>query len=218
MFSHAAAPITLDEFIKLHIVPRCDIAHARILIVGDVMLYTMLATAYEPATPHAQGRQTSGGAAALAARLCAWGATITLLGIIGHDIAGGWLRTALTTAGVDDGHLIEDAYSATLHTLFEPNVDVAQNGCSYRARFDEEWACHYSGRTQRQLQDACVAGFEQCDLVIVVDLGFGAISDDLMHRLEFLRLADRPPIVLITAPRPAPRLAAATGSPSPYLG
>ncbi len=151
-------------------------------------------------------RNAPGGAAALASVIQAQGATIDVVGIIGHDIAGYSLRAALSERGIDAGHLIEDADSATLHMLFEPIAATAANDFDYRARFDEEWACHYSARAQRRLQETCLAAIRRCDLVICLDLGYGAVSSDLWRQLDGLRRADSRSIILISASRHTHRL------------
>ena len=99
--------------------------HLRALVIGDAMLDTYLeGTAARLCSegPVPVVRKTSelhapGGAANTAANLRALDADVVFLGMIGHDMAGTMLRTALRERGIDDSWLVEDEVASTLHKL-----------------------------------------------------------------------------------------------------
>src|SRR5207237_3877151 len=92
--------------------------HLRVLVIGDAMLDTYLeGTASRlcsegpvPVVQKLAEQRVPGGAANTATNLKALDAGVIFLGIVGRDIAGSLLRTALGEQGVDDRWLVEDVF------------------------------------------------------------------------------------------------------------
>lgn len=171
--------------------------HRRALVIGDAMLDTYLeGTAArlcrEGPVPvvHKSGEEhIPGGAANVAANLRALGAEVTLLAIIGRDPAGALLRTALRRRGVDDGSLVEDPGTATLHKL---RILADEQ---YVVRFDAGEACRPAGDVRRRLLAALDDALARSDLVVISDYGYGAVPDAALERLRDWRR--RHPCVLV---------------------
>src|SRR6266581_5829116 len=97
----------------------------RALVIGDAMLDTYLeGTAARlcsegpvPVVRKLAEQRVPGGAANTAANLRALDAGVMFTGIVGRDIAGSLLRTALAEQDVEDRWLVEDEFAGTLHKL-----------------------------------------------------------------------------------------------------
>jgi len=172
----------------------------RALVIGDAMLDTYLeGTAARlcsegpvPVVCKTAEHRIPGGAANTAANLRTLEADVTLLGFVGCDIAGTLLREALRKYGVDDSCLVEDAQATTLHKL-----RILADG-QYVARFDEGGntiASGYSEASQQRLIANLDAAYARCDLVVVSDYCYGAVSDAVIERLSELHEAE--PKVLV---------------------
>jgi D-beta-D-heptose 7-phosphate kinase / D-beta-D-heptose 1-phosphate adenosyltransferase len=174
----------------------------RTLVVGDIMLDTYLeGTATRlcsegpiPVVAKTAEYRLPGGAANTAANLRALGADVTLLGAIGKDLAGGLLRSALRDYAVSDEWLLEDVAVATQHKL-----RILADG-QYVVRFDEggtrEGRPNLSSDGQQRLLENFTALYQQCDLLIVSDYGYGVISEQFIEQLRLLQNA-QPKILLI---------------------
>ena len=99
--------------------------HLRALVIGDAMLDTYLeGTASRlcsegpvPVVQKTGEYRLPGGAANTAANVRALDAGVLFLGVIGRDIAGTVLRSALRERGISDDWLVEDESVHTLHKL-----------------------------------------------------------------------------------------------------
>lgn len=159
-----------------------------VLIIGDLILQTQtpadLAGDYDWANSSLPGISpneycTLAGAAEVAARLRAIHVGVSLLGLIGHDIAGQRLRAALSEHGLEDRYLIEDDAIATIHVACSDEYQFASSGIFL--------ACHYSQRGLHRLIQAIPAAYEHCGAVVVEDHGLGLITEGLLAQLEALR-------------------------------
>ncbi len=164
----------------------------RVLVIGDVMLDSYLeGTAARlcsegpvPVVRKTGEQRLPGGAANTAANLTALGADVLLLGVVGNDPAGGLLRATLRSLEIDDRWLVEDEAAETLHKL-----RVLADG-QYVVRFDEGGARGpRRTRAERRLLATLGRVFPRCDLVVVSDYGYGAVSDAMIARLRELRAA-----------------------------
>lgn len=168
----------------------------RALVVGDAMLDTYLegtATRLCREGPVPVVRKTAeehepGGAANTAANLSALGADVIFLGIVGKDTAGVALRHALRQRGVDDSRLIEDDTADTLQKL-----RILANG-QYVVRFDAGEARPVSAAAQRRLLSSFTAESTSCDLLVVSDYGYGAVTDAVIGTLSAHR---EPPVLVV---------------------
>jgi D-beta-D-heptose 7-phosphate kinase/D-beta-D-heptose 1-phosphate adenosyltransferase len=171
--------------------------HLRALVIGDAMLDTYLeGTAARLCSegPVPVVRKTSelrapGGAANTAANLRALDADVVFLSLLGGDMAGTMLRTALRERGIDDSWLVEDQVASTLHKL-----RILADG-QYVVRFDDEDTHAYTEESQQQLLANLEKVFPTCDLVVISDYCYGVLTDELIERLQTLRQAH--PCVLL---------------------
>lgn len=169
----------------------------RVLVIGDAMLDTYLeGTAARlcsegpvPVVSKTAEYRIPGGAANTAANLRALDADVIFLGLVGSDLAGGLLRTALRERGISDQWLVEDDTAQTLHKL-----RIIADG-QYVVRFDEGPAT-YSSESQQRLVDKLEDAYLQCDLVVISDYRYGVLSDRLISRLHQLHEA-QPKVLLI---------------------
>ncbi len=169
----------------------------RVLVIGDAMLDTYLeGTAARlcsegpvPVVSKTAEYRLPGGAANTAANLRALDAEVLFLGLVGSDLAGGLLRTALRERGISDQWLVEDDTAQTLHKL-----RIIADG-QYVVRFDEGPAT-YTVESQQRLVDRLEEVYSQCDLVVISDYRYGVLSDALIARLQVLHEA-LPKVLLI---------------------
>ncbi|MCZ7572108.1 MAG: D-glycero-beta-D-manno-heptose 1-phosphate adenylyltransferase [Ardenticatenaceae bacterium] len=163
----------------------------RVLVIGDAMLDSYLegtATRLCSEGPVPVVRKTveeraPGGAANTAANLRALGAEVVFLGIVGGDVAGRLLRSALCQRDIDDRWLVEDESVSTLHKL-----RILADG-QYVVRFDEGETCGCSVEGRQQLLAHLEAAFPHCDAVVISDYTYGAAADEVIGQLRALRAA-----------------------------
>lgn len=169
----------------------------RVLVIGDAMLDTYLeGTAARlcsegpvPVVSKTAEYRIPGGAANTAANLRALDADVSLLGLVGSDLAGSLLRTALQQRDIRDQWLVEDETAQTLHKL-----RIIADG-QYVVRFDEGPAT-YTPASQQRLIEKLEVAYPLCDLVVVSDYRYGMLSDALIERLQHLHEA-QPKVLLV---------------------
>ena len=170
----------------------------RALVLGDAMLDTYLeGTASRlcgegpvPVVRKTAERHAPGGAANAAANLCALGAAVTLLGYRGADAAGERLVSALEEQGVAADGLVCEAEVSTIH-----KVRILADG-QYVVRFDEGESDQHIPASERRLLDLLDDAYARCDVVLVSDYGYGAVSDAMLARLRALRERESRPLVV----------------------
>ncbi len=104
----------------MNLFPKEAIAHARVLVVGDVMLDRYWFGEVERISPEApvpvvrvvKREDRLGGAANVARNIVALGAKATLVGLVGQDEAAQCIHELLTEAGIE-AHLISDSAHPT---------------------------------------------------------------------------------------------------------
>lgn len=169
----------------------------RALVIGDAMLDTYLeGTASRlcregsvPVVSKTGEHRIPGGAANTAANLHTLGAEVVFLSIVGRDMVGTALRSALCEQGVDDRWIVEDTFTNTLHKL----RILADS--QYIVRFDEG-ASYHALESQKQLLAHLEEVFSRCDLVVISDYGYGTLSDTLIERLRTLRSQHPCPLLI----------------------
>ncbi len=191
----------------------------RALVIGDAMLDTYLeGTASRlcsegpvPVVQKTAEYRLPGGAANTAANIRALEADVLFLGVVGRDIAGTVLRSALDERGVSTDWLVEDESVQTLHKL-----RILADG-QYVVRFDElqypqtsplhqrgplisRGFSAYTGypdstgrpkpatecasaTTTSRLIARLEEAYALCDLIIVSDYCYGVLSEALIERL-----------------------------------
>jgi len=170
----------------------------RALVVGDVMLDSYLegraarlcSEGPVPVVRRTAEERVPGGAGNSAANLRALGAEVMLVAPVGRDRVGEMLRDALRARDVGDDWLVADAAAGTLHKL-----RILANG-QYVVRFDDGDTDHLSPEGQRAFRDRVAAAFARCDVAIVSDYRYGAISPAAIEYLCELRRVHDVPLVV----------------------
>jgi D-beta-D-heptose 7-phosphate kinase/D-beta-D-heptose 1-phosphate adenosyltransferase len=174
----------------------------RVLVIGDALLDSYLEGDAArlsrdgpiPVIRKRHEQRLPGGAANVAANLRALEAEVFLLSIIGADIAGSLLRTALRERGIDDSWLIEEKYINTPHKL-----RILADG-QHVARFDEgsDDTAPRTPENQARLLAHLEALYARCDAVLISDYGYGVLSNDVIECLKTLHCAN-PKAMLVDA-------------------
>ncbi|HEX5439516.1 MAG TPA: PfkB family carbohydrate kinase, partial [Ktedonobacterales bacterium] len=170
----------------------------RALVLGDAMLDTYLlgsaarlcSEGPAPVVAKREEYRVPGGAANTAANMRALGAQVIYLGVIGNDLNGGMLRDALHRHHVSDRWLIQDSAITTLHKL-----RIIADG-QYVVRLDEGEARACAQHIQRRMLSALEVAYPQCDVVVVSDYGYGAVSGEVIACLKRLREGDDRPLIV----------------------
>lgn len=170
----------------------------RALILGDAMLDTYLlgsaarlcSEGPAPVVAKREEYRVPGGAANTAANMQALGAQVIYLGVIGNDLNGSMLRDALHRHHVSDRWLIEDSAAATLHKM-----RIVADG-QYVVRLDEGETRACVRHIQRRLLVALETAYQQCDVVVVSDYGYGLVSGEVIALLNRLRERSYRPLVV----------------------
>lgn len=158
----------------------------RALVIGDAMLDTycegtaarICSEGPVPVVRKTGEYRAPGGAANTAANLRALGADVIFLGVVGDDVSASLLRCALADRDVDDAGLIVDAQTATLHKL-----RILADG-QYVVRLDEDGVAEYAVETHARLLAALERALPGCDLVVLSDYCYGAVTEPLVARLR----------------------------------
>jgi D-beta-D-heptose 7-phosphate kinase / D-beta-D-heptose 1-phosphate adenosyltransferase len=172
--------------------------YLRALVIGDAMLDTyfegtaarLCSEGPVPVVRKTSELRAPGGAANTAANLRALDAEVIFLSIVGNDIAGSLLRTALLEGGINVSCLVEDEHASTLHKL-----RILADG-QYVVRFDDEETHSYSLESKNQLLANLEKVFPSCDLVVVSDYCYGIVFDELIDRLRTLQ-AGQPRVLVV---------------------
>lgn len=175
----------------------------RVLVIGDAMLDSYLeGTAARLCTegPVPVVRKTGehrapGGAGNTSCNLCALGAEVVFLAVVGDDLVGQMLRSTLRERGVDDRWLIEDPAISTVHKL-----RILADG-QYVVRFDEGESQRLSPAVSKRLLARLEEVFPDCDAVVMSDYGYGVVASAAIQRLRALR-AQRPCPLLVDSKDP----------------
>ncbi|MGN6362381.1 MAG: D-glycero-beta-D-manno-heptose 1-phosphate adenylyltransferase [Thermomicrobiales bacterium] len=170
----------------------------RALVLGDAMLDSYLSGRASrlcsegpaPVVQKTAEERLPGGAANTAANLRALGADVCFAGVTGADAAGALLRAALHERGVTDRWLLADDTLPTLHKL------RILAGDQYLVRFDEGERYHFGVETHARLLAHLDDAFARCDVVVISDYRYGAVTDAAIARLRELR-RQRPSVPLV---------------------
>ena len=176
----------------------------RALVIGDAMLDSYLegsAARLCREGPVPVVRKTSeafcpGGAANTAANLRALGAETLFLSVVGADAAGSALRRALRERGVGDRWLLEDESGSTLHKMriLADDQYVVRFDSGDRSAEGQSQSLPYPIR--RQLQTGLAELYPHCDLLVVSDYQYGAVTDEMIALIGELRAEDPRPLVV----------------------
>lgn len=139
--SRSLPPLATDR--ALSIIDR--MTHARVLVVGDVMLDHFMigrVTRISPEAPvpvvaYERDEYRAGGAANVALNVRALGAQVDLLGLVGNDTAASQLREVLSAADVRTSGLITDE---TRRTTTKVRIVTTRNQQVARVDYETEEA------------------------------------------------------------------------------
>jgi len=170
----------------------------RALVIGDAMLDSYLeGTASRlcsegpvPVVTKSGEERVPGGAANTASNLRALGAQVMFLGFVGRDANAAYLRTALRRYDIDDGWLVEDPNISTIHKM---RILADEQ---YVVRFDEGDTTNYSKSSREELLYKLEQALTKCDVIVVSDYSYGAVSEDVTSVIkDFRRTHDIPLMV-----------------------
>ncbi|HEV2128054.1 MAG TPA: PfkB family carbohydrate kinase, partial [Thermomicrobiales bacterium] len=165
----------------------------RALVIGDALLDTFLEgsaprisrEAPVPVVEQQAEHHFPGGAANAAANLSALGAEVAFVGMVGDDVTGTSLRSALQEAGVDDRWLVTDPNVTTARKLRVLAHD------QYLVRVDEGSLSACAPGARRALLNHVERLGPQSDLIVISDYGYSTVSEEIVEWLCKLR-ADHP--------------------------
>jgi len=168
-----------------------------VLIVGDAMLDTyvlgcsgrLCQEAPVPVLVVDDRLVMPGGAANVAMNVRAMGAMPRLLSVVGGDLDGDTLRTALRDAGIGDDLIRTDAGRMTLS-----KSRIVGDG-QLLVRTDDGTTAQVEGATEAALVSSLREAWPTSDAVIVSDYGYGVLTTTVLEALVDLQQTH--PIVLI---------------------
>ncbi len=171
------------QHIQTEILAR--VSGTRIVVIGDLMLDEYLLGNVDRISPEApvpvlsvrERRRALGGAANVAHNLVGLGCAVQLLGVVGDDESGGWLRSELTARGVFRDGLLTSRHRPTTRKM----RIVAQQ--QQIVRVDDELAVPLAEDEEHELLAALRTALDSAAAVIVSDYHKGAITPRVMQTL-----------------------------------
>ena len=163
-------------------------SNRRILVIGDLMLDHYLWGVTRRISPEApvpivnieSETHRPGGAANVAYNLRVLGAQVTAAGVIGQDLNGKYLKTALTREGIDLSGIVETPHRPTTsktrimgHTQYRQQQQMM--------RIDREVTHPVTGKLLHQLRDAVA---HTPDAIFVSDYAKGVVTPELMDTVR----------------------------------
>ena len=150
-----------------------------VLVVGDVMLDHFVVGRVERISPEApvpvvtfdSEEYRLGGAANVAHNLCAMGARVQMVGVVGQDADGARLRAALEEAGMSTRTLVDDPSRRTTRKL---RVVTTRNQQVARVDYEQDSpiAADVEDRLTAVLHDA----IDSADVVLISDYHKGVVT------------------------------------------
>ena len=175
-----------------------DLAGARVLCVGDVMLDKFVSGEVERISPEApvpvlrvaDDSAMLGGAGNVARNVSALGAQVSLIAVIGEDEAGSEVQDLLAALGNADALLIADAARPTaIKTRF-----VA--GTQQMMRADWETTAPLADGTGEAVVSQAESALADHDVLVISDYGKGVLGQGRAARLIDLAKAAGKPVIV----------------------
>lgn len=176
-------------------------AHARVLIVGDVMVDRFLIGRVSRISPEApvpilefdREEQRMGGAANVANNMSTLGGAITLVGVTGRDDGAELIRSAAAAAGLTACLVADDSRRTTMKVrlVTERNQQVA--------RVDYEADHEISGSVEDAVLQEMRTASADAGAIVVSDYLKGTVTERLMR--EIVSLAGRRKIPVLVDPK-----------------
>lgn len=172
-----------------------NLADARVLVIGDLILDHYIKGTTERTSPEApvpvvlwEGEEKiPGGAANVARNVTALGASAGCIGITGNDAAGADLKNALAATGVECSGFVTDA---TRPTTVKTRI-VSHN--QQMLRLDVEKTAQADAQVAKAVIEAFHQRLPQYNVVIVSDYAKGVLTADvLVHVINACRSAGVP--------------------------
>lgn len=175
----------------------------RVLVVGDVMLDEYIfgrPTRISPEAPvmvmrHERSDRMPGGAANVAKNVAAFGASVHLIGVTGHDEGARLLLDALAEFSIPATLIAEEGRPTTRKTrmLAESRQQVL--------RIDREDDAPLKPSTEKELINDILERIDECDAVILSDYRKGCLSERIGREVHGATKTKWKP--LIVNPKPA---------------
>jgi D-beta-D-heptose 7-phosphate kinase/D-beta-D-heptose 1-phosphate adenosyltransferase len=170
----------------------------KVVVLGDVMLDEFVwgdvtRISPEAPVPVVDIQRESfhlGGAANVLANLVALGASASVVGVVGNDVAGERLRSSLRAAGADqDEFLITDEHRpSTVKTRI-----IAHSQLVVRA--DRELRTPVNGQTEKRIIEALQGALENAAALIVSDYDKGVVTPRILEKILPLAYARVPVLI-----------------------
>jgi len=175
---------------------RIDFAHARLLIVGDLMLdrywfgdvHRISPEAPVPVVRVVRSDERLGGAANVAFNAAVLGARATLVGVVGDDEPGRRIEELASGCGVE----VLLARDPDLPTTIKLRV-IGRQQQLLRIDFEQAPAEHVLARTLESVR----ARIDRCEVVVLSDYGKGALA----QIGEIIALARRAGRIVVADPK-----------------
>ncbi len=167
----------------------------RIVVVGDLILDRYIYGSVERISPEAPAQildvsreeEILGGAANVAANICAIGANVSILGVIGKDRAGDNVRKLLKERGIVATGLLTDVNRST--TIKSRYISLRQQ----ILRVDKEQVWGIGDDIENRLIARLEKILPKCDGLVISDYGKGTLTDSFIARIiELGRKAGKP--------------------------
>jgi len=157
---------------------------SRIAVVGDLMLDEYLWGHIERISPEApvpilsvtHRASTLGGAGNVAENLRHWGATVTLIGVVGQDETAGQLRDLLQSRGVNAKGVLTDPLRKTTRKARLMSVEHGQQVF----RLDEESTVTVKGEIENSLIGAIRTLDQNIQAIVCSDYLKGVLSEKVL--------------------------------------
>jgi len=157
---------------------------ASVVILGDVMVDQFVVGHVDRISPEApvpvvlfdHEEYRAGGAANVARNIRALGGQVRLLGVVGSDDSGEWLKRELTASGIGTSDLVEDPARPTtrkLRVVTDRNQQVA--------RVDYENDAEVAGDVERVLAGRLASLAETARVIVVSDYLKGVVTKRLVQ-------------------------------------
>ena len=172
---------------------------ASVLIVGDVMLDQFVIgrvsrispEAPVPVVEHDHDEYRIGGAGNVAANVCALGAGVQLVGVVGQDRAADLLRQELSRRSIGCDRLVADAARPT---TTKQRIVTTRN--QQVARVDYEDDTEATGALEQQIIEQALAQLDHVSVVIVSDYLKGDVTRGLVAALVERARGARVPVLI----------------------
>lgn len=174
------------------------------LVVGDLMLDEYIfgrATRISPEAPvmvvrQEQTKNLPGGAANVARNLIAFGADVSMVGVLGCDSSGEVLESSLRDQGIHTSGIVHEADRATTR-----KTRVVADHAHQVLRIDHEDESPVSAATQEKLAEQAASRVGGCDVVVMSDYLKGAMTPALCEKVLSAARAANVPVVANPKPR-----------------